>query len=160
MAELIRIDPTARQVWQGDHELRLTPLLYSLLTHLVARAGEAVAGEQLLRDIWCIDWKSGSKTLAVHVSLLRKRLGDEVAAPTYITAMRGFGYRFEADMVARTPAPKVEAAEYRLPLRTGRTAPFQTVYDADNVMVAAGMTPQAAAWLVQAANHTFEMEVQ
>lgn len=41
---------------------------------------------------------------------------------------------------------------FRLPLRTGRRRPHQTIYDADDVMVATGMTPESAAWIVAVAN--------
>ncbi|MBO3751563.1 helix-turn-helix transcriptional regulator [Streptosporangiaceae bacterium NEAU-GS5] len=45
-----------------------------------------------------------------------------------------------------------EPLPYELPLRTGRKAPHQTIYDANDVMIAAGMTPETAAWLVEQAN--------
>lgn len=50
------------------------------------------------------------------------------------------------------PIGSRRAGPYRLPLRVGRKAPNQTIYDADDVMVAAGMTPESAAWIVAVAN--------
>jgi transcriptional regulator with XRE-family HTH domain len=45
-----------------------------------------------------------------------------------------------------------EAGQHRLPLRVGRKTPHQTIYDAADVMVATGCTPESAAWLVATVN--------
>jgi DNA-binding response OmpR family regulator len=44
--------------------------------------------------VWKTDWVGSTKTLDMHVSSLRRKLGDEVAAPRYVVTVRGIGYRF------------------------------------------------------------------
>lgn len=159
MPDLIRINAAGHRAWQGDRELVLPHMQFALLAHLVANAGAVVTNQTLLCDVWRRPDSAGSKTVGMHIAWLRRHLGEDAKAPTYITNVRGLGYRFEPSMV--TPAVlEAGSVEYRLPLRVGRQTPHQTVYDANEVMVAAGMTPGAAAWLVQTANHAFEMEVQ
>ncbi len=95
------------------------------------------------------------KTVHVHTGHLRRALGDDAERPRYVTTVRGVGLRLtaEAEAVATTPAREPQAFElvkYRLPLRIDRHG--QTIYDADDVLVAAAMTPAAARWLIEVAN--------
>ncbi|MGW5259649.1 winged helix-turn-helix domain-containing protein [Microbispora sp. NPDC004025] len=146
--QLIRVDEPARRAWQGDHELTLTPRLFDLLALLVAHAGRVVAYEEILRRVWHSTWIGGMKTVHVHVGHLRRALGDDADQPRYITTVRGVGLRLADDAVAASPTPEPPA--YQLPLRIDRHG--QTIYDADDVLVAAAMTPRAALWLVEVAN--------
>ena len=52
--------------------------------------------EQLIEDVWDVNWFGPTKTLDVHVSALRKKLGDDPAAPRYVHTVRGVGFRFAA----------------------------------------------------------------
>ncbi len=62
---------------------------------LVREAGRVVPREQLLREVWAQRWLGSTKTLDMHVSWLRRKLGDDVANPQYIKTVRGVGFRFE-----------------------------------------------------------------
>jgi DNA-binding response OmpR family regulator len=53
-----------------------------------------VKREQLIREVWDTSWFGSTKTLDVHVSALRRKLGDNPADPRYIHTVRGVGFRF------------------------------------------------------------------
>ena len=50
----------------------------------------------LIDEVWDPNWYGSTKTLDVHVSSLRKKLGDDPAAPRYIHTVRGVGFRFSS----------------------------------------------------------------
>ncbi len=54
-----------------------------------------VTRDQLMREVWDTTWWSSTKTLDMHISWLRKKLGDDAANPRYIATVRGVGFRFE-----------------------------------------------------------------
>lgn len=97
VAQDVRIDPAARRAWRADEELELTPKEFEVLRLLVEHAGRVVSREQLLRDVWETTWGGSSKTVDMHLSWLRKKLGDAASSPRYITTVRGVGFRFEND---------------------------------------------------------------
>ena len=104
-AQDVRIDPAARRAWRGDEELELTPKEFEVLRLLVEHAGRVVSREQLLRDVWETTWSGSSKTVDMHLSWLRKKLGDAASSPRYITTVRGIGFRFEEEADAPTSEP-------------------------------------------------------
>ena len=91
----IRVDTGARRAWQGTTELGLTAKEFDLLTLLVREAGAVVTRERIMERVWDEHWFGSTKTLDVHVSWLRRKLGDEPVAPRYITTVRSVGFRFE-----------------------------------------------------------------
>jgi DNA-binding response OmpR family regulator len=91
----VRIDPEARRAWCGDDELELTTKEFDLLWALIRDAGKVVTREQLMRDVWGAKWWASTKTLDMHVSWLRRKLGDDAHSSRYITTVRGVGFRFE-----------------------------------------------------------------
>lgn len=97
VARDVRLDPAARRAWCGDRELTLTAKEFDLLWLLVREAGRVVTREELARQVWDTRWMGSSKTIDVHVSSLRRKLGDDPAHPRYITTLRGVGLRFEVD---------------------------------------------------------------
>ena len=91
----VRINAESRRAWLGDEELSLTAKEFDLLLALVLGAGKVLTREQLMRDVWGMSRGAFSKTLDMHVSWLRRKLGDDAAAPRLITTIRGLGFRFE-----------------------------------------------------------------
>jgi len=92
----IAVDVAARRAWQADRELGLSNKEFELLAELVRSAGTVVKREQLMDKVWGTDFSGSTKTLDVHMAWLRRKLGDDAAAPRYIKTVRGIGYRFEA----------------------------------------------------------------
>ncbi|KWX02416.1 DNA-binding response regulator [Carbonactinospora thermoautotrophica] len=93
----VRIDAESHRAWLGDKELNLTAKEFDLLRVLVREAGRVVTRDQLMREVWDTTWWSSTKTLDMHISWLRKKLGDDAHHPKYITTVRGVGFRFERD---------------------------------------------------------------
>ncbi|MEV6106211.1 response regulator transcription factor [Streptomyces sp. NPDC051940] len=91
----VRIDTESHRAWIGDEELQLTAKEFDLLRVLVRDAGRVVTRDQLMREVWDTTWWSSTKTLDMHISWLRKKLGDDAANPRYIATVRGVGFRFE-----------------------------------------------------------------
>ena len=91
----VRVDPTARRAWRGDEELDLTPKEFDLLALLLGEAGRVVTRERAMSDVWDENWFGSTKTLDMHVSALRRKLGDDANAPQLLTTVRGVGFRFE-----------------------------------------------------------------
>ncbi len=93
----VRIDADSRRAWLGERELSLTAKEFDLLRVLLREAGKVVTREQLMREVWDTSWWGSTKTLDMHVSWLRKKLGDDATKPTFITTVRGVGFRFDRD---------------------------------------------------------------
>ncbi|MFB5759987.1 winged helix-turn-helix domain-containing protein [Paenibacillus medicaginis] len=89
----IWIDRGKMTVHQAERQLSLTKTEYDLLLKLIETQGRVISREQMLHDIWDTDFIGGSNVVDVHVKSLRKKLGDNAAAPRYITTVRGVGYR-------------------------------------------------------------------
>jgi hypothetical protein len=78
-----------RRVTMGDDEVHLTPREFDILTMLMADAGAVVSRDDLLRRLWGTTWAVQTKAIDVHVSSLRRKLGD----PTWVETVRGVGFR-------------------------------------------------------------------
>lgn len=93
----VRIDVDSHRAWIDEAELSLTAKEFDLLRVLLREAGKVVTREQLMREVWDTAWWGSTKTLDMHVSWLRKKLGDDATNPRYITTVRGVGFRFERE---------------------------------------------------------------
>lgn len=94
-AQDVRVDTAAHRAFAADRELTLAAKEFDLLRALIAEAGNVVARDDLMREVWGSDPQGSTKTLDMHVSWLRRKLGDNAADPHYITTVRGMGFRFE-----------------------------------------------------------------
>ena len=93
----VRVDVAAHRAFLDGRELQLSGKEFDLLHVLVAHAGSVVSRDQLMREVWDADPHAPSKTLDMHVSWLRRKLGDDANSPRFITTVRGMGFRFEND---------------------------------------------------------------
>lgn len=94
-AQDVQVDVAAHRAWVGKKELHLTGKEFDLLRVLVREAGSVVSREQLMEEVWSSETTSSTKKLDMHVSWLRRKLGDDANEPTYISTVRGMGFRFE-----------------------------------------------------------------
>jgi two-component system, OmpR family, response regulator RegX3 len=92
----LRVDRAARRAWLGESELSLARKEFDLLARLAADAGHVVTREILMSEVWDENWFGSTKTLDVHIAWLRKKLGDDPAAPRHIHTVRGVGFRLAA----------------------------------------------------------------
>jgi DNA-binding response OmpR family regulator len=88
----IRLEPAARRVLVDGTEVALANKEYELLRVLMQRAGQVVRRADILRDVWGDPNLRTSRTLDMHMSWLRRKIGDEQR----IATVRGVGFRFNA----------------------------------------------------------------
>jgi two-component system response regulator RegX3 len=90
----VRIDLATRTVTRSGEPLALTVREFDLLRVLMENASHVVRRGELMDEVWDVNWWGSTKTLDIHVSSLRKKLGDDAASPRYIHTARGVGFRF------------------------------------------------------------------
>ncbi|NOY45723.1 MAG: response regulator transcription factor [Deltaproteobacteria bacterium] len=90
----LEIDPGARRVWRGGHEVELAPQEYRLLEFLASHPNRVYSREALLQHAWDPDVVVDPRTVDVHVRRLRARLEPDPTRPRWIETVRGAGYRF------------------------------------------------------------------
>jgi DNA-binding response OmpR family regulator len=90
------VDTAMRRVLLDGDELSLTRREFDLLAILVRNAGTVLTREHLIDEVWDTNWFGSTKTLDVHVSSLRRKLGDDAVDSRYLHTVRGVGFRFAA----------------------------------------------------------------
>ncbi|MDC3960282.1 response regulator transcription factor [Polyangium jinanense] len=97
VAGSLTIDPCARRAIFGGMELALTTYEFDLLHALAERAGRVLTREQLVDLVRGSADEAFDRSIDVHVSHLRKKLGDDPKNPRIIKTVRGIGYVFAID---------------------------------------------------------------
>jgi DNA-binding response OmpR family regulator len=92
----LRVDPRSREAVLDGRTLELTPREFDLLHYLAARAGEVVSKRELLTEVWQLPYGGADKTVDVHLSWLRRKLGETAQQARYLHAVRGVGVRLAA----------------------------------------------------------------
>jgi two-component system response regulator RegX3 len=90
----VRLDPAKREVTKDGQALELSRKEFELLRLLMQNAGSVVTREQAFEEVWDTNWFGSTKTLDVHVSGLRRKLGDDSSEPRFLHTVRGVGFRF------------------------------------------------------------------
>jgi two-component system, OmpR family, response regulator RegX3 len=90
----VRLDANRRAARVNDEELDLTRKEFELLHLLMSESGNVISRERLIDEVWDTNWFGSTKTLDVHVSSLRRKLGDDSQNPRFIHTVRGVGFRF------------------------------------------------------------------
>lgn len=90
------VDARTRSARLGDRPLELSRKEFDLLHALALRAGEVVSKRQLLAEVWQQAYGGGERTVDVHLSWLRRKLGETAASPRYLHTVRGVGVRLAA----------------------------------------------------------------
>ena len=93
--EAVRVDRAAHRAWHGATELDLSVKEFDLLALLVEEAGRVVPRKEILSRVWTENPTGSGRTLDMHISTLRRKLGDDPNQPTMITTVRSVGFRFE-----------------------------------------------------------------
>lgn len=100
----LRIDAGARVVTLRDTPLVLTPIEFDLLHTLARSAGLVCSREQLLMEAADRDFEVFDRSIDVHISSLRRKLGDDPRTPRFIETVRSAGYRMRKPEMAREPS--------------------------------------------------------
>jgi DNA-binding response OmpR family regulator len=91
----LTVDPLRREATLAGRPLALTRREFDLLAHLAARPGQVVTRRELLTEVWEHAYGQ-DQTIDVHLSLVRRKLGETASAPRYLHTVRGVGVRLEA----------------------------------------------------------------
>jgi DNA-binding response OmpR family regulator len=91
----LRIDVDARSADLRGDLLPLTPIEFDMLLSLGRAAGRVKSREQLLLEVAERDFEVFDRSIDVHISSLRKKLGDDAKSPRWIETVRGAGYRLK-----------------------------------------------------------------
>jgi DNA-binding response OmpR family regulator len=89
----LRIDPSSREATLAGNQLDLSRKEFDMLLALARRPGEVVSKRELLAEVWQQPWGGGDRTVDVHLSWLRRKLGETAAAPRYLHSVRGVGIK-------------------------------------------------------------------
>jgi DNA-binding response OmpR family regulator len=87
------VDVRARTAVLAGRSLDLRPREFDLLAYLAARPGEVVTRRTLLADVWQSPYGVADKTVDVHLSWLRRTLGETAAEPRMLHSVRGVGIK-------------------------------------------------------------------
>ncbi len=91
----IKVDVAARRAFVGSRELQLTTREFELLRVLVRGVNQVLPSEDVLKEVWGEDPTGNEQALDMHVTWLRRKLGDDAEAPTILLSEEG-GYRLVA----------------------------------------------------------------
>jgi DNA-binding response OmpR family regulator len=89
----LTVDPRTRRVTHAGAPVELSPKEFDLLAYLAARAGTVVPKRELLTEVWQQPYGGSDKTVDVHLSWLRRKLGESAAEPRLLQTVRGVGVR-------------------------------------------------------------------
>ena len=89
----IVVDARARTALIDGVPLDLSPKEFDLLYYLAERSGEVVGKRELLAKVWNQPYGGADKTVDVHLSWLRRKLGESAEAPRYLHRVRGVGVK-------------------------------------------------------------------
>lgn len=89
----LHLDLNAHEAALDGRTLELTARAFDLLVYLASRPGKLVSKRELLAEVWRQPYGGADKTVDVHISWLRKELGETAAEPRYLHTRRGVGVR-------------------------------------------------------------------
>ncbi len=99
----LSINPRTREVSRDGEPLVLTRKEFDLLFLLASRAGDVVTKREMLAEVWQQPFGGADRTVDVHLSWLRRKLGETAAEPRYLHSVRGVGVRLMAPGADRAP---------------------------------------------------------
>jgi two-component system, OmpR family, KDP operon response regulator KdpE len=95
------IDPTARIAALDGASLDLSAREFDLLRYLAERPDQVVSKRELLTEVWHQAYGGADKTVDVHLSWLRRKLGETAQEPRYLHTVRSVGVRLASAVQAR-----------------------------------------------------------
>lgn len=89
----LMVDPRSRVATIEGEALQLSPKEFDLLMYLAERVGIVVSKRQLMAEVWRQPYGGSDKTVDVHISWLRKKLGESAAHSRYLETVYGVGIK-------------------------------------------------------------------
>ena len=96
MIDDLVIDVDRRTATLTGEPLELSRLEFDLLAHLARRSPEVVTRRELLAEVWRQPHGGADKTIDVHLSWLRRKLGESATEPRYLHTVRGVGIKLDS----------------------------------------------------------------
>ena len=87
------VDESTRTATLDDRVLELSRKEFDVLALLASRRGQVVTKRELLSEVWQQAYGGSDRTVDVHLSWLRRKLGESAAQPRYLLSVRGVGVR-------------------------------------------------------------------
>ncbi len=92
----LTVEPRRRVAMLDGNRLDLTRMEFDLLCYLATRSPEVVTRRELMAEVWRQPYGGGDKTVDVHLSWLRRKLGETATESRYLQTVRGVGVRLQA----------------------------------------------------------------
>jgi DNA-binding response OmpR family regulator len=92
----VMVNFRSTEVFCAGRPVELSAREFQLLRYFVEQCGTTLSRDQLLRDVWGYESGMLTRTVDVHVGLLRQKLEDDAKNPRHFLTMRGHGYKFVA----------------------------------------------------------------
>jgi DNA-binding response OmpR family regulator len=92
----LAIDVAAREVRVAGRVVELTKIEFDILQTLTAQPNVVLSRPELIERVWGPNWYGDEHVVDVHLSNLRKKLGDDPKAPRYVVTVRGVGFKLAA----------------------------------------------------------------
>jgi DNA-binding response OmpR family regulator len=89
----LTVDTRSRTVVLDEQPVELSPREFDLLAYLAARSGQVVSKRELLTEVWRLPYGGADKTVDVHLSWLRRKLGETAQDPRLLVSVRGVGVK-------------------------------------------------------------------
>ena len=89
----LAVNVAAREVTLDGRTVELSPKEFDLLRYLAERAGQVISRRELLAEVWRLPYGGADKTVDVHLSWLRRKLGETTQRPVYLQTVRGVGVK-------------------------------------------------------------------
>ncbi len=90
-----QLDLLSRKAWMGDQEILLTKREFGLMELLLLRTNRIVTKTEIAEKVWEVNFDMGSNVIEVHLSQLRKKLGNADLIRTKV----GTGYYIEGELI-------------------------------------------------------------
>jgi DNA-binding response OmpR family regulator len=91
----LNIDVDKRDVSIRGKRIQLTPVEFRLLVFLARNAGKVLTFEQIITNVWGVEYKGSTDYVHVYISHLRRKLEENTRSPRYIQTLHGVGYIFD-----------------------------------------------------------------
>ena len=91
----VEVDFARGELRRKGEAIELTPIEFKLLGIFVRARGRVLSRGQLIEGTWGADTYTSARIVDNHIASLRRKLGDDAAAPRYLRNVRGLGYRFD-----------------------------------------------------------------
>ncbi|MGH7868766.1 MAG: response regulator transcription factor [Candidatus Dormibacteraceae bacterium] len=88
------VDFRSTQVWKDRSPVEVSAREFELLSYFIQHKGTTLSRQQLLKEVWGYDSAVLTRTVDVHVALLRQKLESDPKNPRHFLTVRGLGYRF------------------------------------------------------------------